>query len=85
MTLDHLQRAVDGLERALLRAVQAPPAVDAEDLASLRADRDRLAEEVERLRVAAQRDAELRTEATQAVKAALEDLRALMPEGAKHG
>lgn len=77
--LERLTRAVDGLERALAKAVQGGSSPVAGD------DQNRLAAENAELRAAAERDAELRQEATAAVKAALNDLRALMPEGRPHG
>ncbi|MGF1502544.1 MAG: hypothetical protein ACFBSD_12075 [Paracoccaceae bacterium] len=49
------------------------------------AERDRLAAEVAQLRAQSVKDAELRAEAAEAVKAALRDLRALMPEEERHG
>lgn len=79
--LNRLEGAVDRLETALLRAVRTPPA----DLPALAEERDRLAVEVAQLRAASAREAELRHEAAAAVKAALADLRALMPEAKAHG
>ncbi len=88
--LDALEGAVDRLERTLVAIARparpAPGRSDGGDrIAELEAERDCLAAENEELRANAARDAELRSEATAAVKAALEDLRALMPEGASHG
>ncbi|GMG81345.1 hypothetical protein LNKW23_05580 [Paralimibaculum aggregatum] len=87
--LGRLCSAIDGLEGALMAALRSGPdreesAALAADLASAEAERDRLAAEVEALKAAALRDAELRNEATAAVKAALEDLKGLMPEGETH-
>ncbi|MGF1446969.1 MAG: hypothetical protein ACFBRM_12340 [Pikeienuella sp.] len=89
--LSELERAVDRLERTVLDTLRGGPVSEgfeaerdrlADELAH---ERDRLAAEVAVLRENAARDAELRDEAAAAVKAALEDLRALMPEGARHG
>ena len=80
--LERLERSIDALETSLVRgARRGGPAGDG----PLAAERDRLAAEVERLKAAARRDAELRSEAAEAVKAALADLRALMPEDRAHG
>lgn len=77
--LDRLTRAVDALEQVLARALErGGPGPEAGDAA-------RLAAENAELKAAAEREAELRQEATAAVKAALDDLRALMPEGRLHG
>jgi molybdenum-dependent DNA-binding transcriptional regulator ModE len=80
--LERLERAVDGLETALVRAVRRGGGHGGGEVA---AERDRLRAEVDELRAAARRDAELRDEAAAAVKAALADLKALMPEEGAHG
>ncbi len=83
--LERLERSIDALETCLVRGMRAGgPAGNGADPA-LAAERDRLEAEVERLQAAARRDAELRSEAAEAVKAALADLRALMPEDRAHG
>ena len=77
--LARLEAAVDALERSLAEA--ASPGPDP----ALVAERDRLAAEVADLRESAKRDEELRAEAAEAVKAALGDLRAIMPEDRLNG
>ena len=71
--LDRLERAVGGLENVAARAGQTP------NPQSLSAERDRLLAENRDLREEARRQADLRTEAADAVKDALSDLRSLMP------
>ncbi len=51
------------------------------DVAALGAERDRLVEEVERLRAQAEEDARLRAEAARAVRSALHDLRGAVGQG----
>ncbi|MEM9144733.1 MAG: hypothetical protein AAGC57_00945 [Pseudomonadota bacterium] len=72
--LERLEQAVDTLEKRLAQALAGGAGGDAE-----------LEAENAALREAAARDAELRHEATAAVKAALDDLRALMPKEARNG
>lgn len=77
--LDRLERAVGGLEVVAARAGQRP------DTQALSAERDRLLAENRDLREEARRQADLRTEAADAVKDALSDLRSLMPRENDHG
>lgn len=77
-SLARLETALSALEAAFAETPGAGFGLDAGDEA-LREERDRLAEEVEALREAAARDAELRAEAAAAVRAALADLRAIVP------
>jgi len=79
--LRRLEQAVAALEQAMAERDQARD----HGLVALMAERDRLVAENRALREAAERDAGLRTEAAEAVKAALADLRALMPEEERHG
>jgi len=79
--LARLERATAGLEEAL---ADGAPGADLE-AELLRRERDGLAEEVDALRAAAERDAELRAEAANAVRTALADLRALVPEDRTDG
>ncbi|MEL6219499.1 MAG: hypothetical protein AAFR79_13705 [Pseudomonadota bacterium] len=76
--VERLTRAVDGLEQALAKALARP-------LSGADGEGAQLAQENAALKAAAAKDAELRREATEAVKAALADLRTLMPEDKLHG
>lgn len=83
-----LEAAALELEQILADAVLPEPKEDP----VLRQERDVLAaevvalrEEVAALREAAERDAELRAEAAEAVRAALSDLHALVPEEHSNG
>lgn len=76
-----LEAAALELEQILADAVLPEPKEDP----VLRRERDMLASEVAALRDAAERDAELRAEAAEAVRAALNDLRALVPEEHSNG
>ena len=76
-----LEAAALELEQVLADAVLPEPKEDP----VLRRERDMLAEEVVALREAAARDAELRAEAAEAVRVALNDLRALVPEEHSNG
>ena len=81
--LMRLEAAVTALETVLIAALEGDEAIaEAQEPPDVTS---RLAEENAELRAAAARDAELRVEAAAAVKAALEDLRALMPEVKGHG
>lgn len=79
--ISRLEGAVDRLERSLAAGVRAGAGQDA---AAGTVERERLAREVSELKAARAKDEALRSEAAAAVKAALEDLRALMPEGEAH-
>jgi hypothetical protein len=79
--LGRLEAAMDALEAEAARRLPDPD----ESVEALRRERDGLAEEVDALRAAAERDAELRSEAAVAVRSALSDLRALMPENRADG
>ena len=86
--MSEVETALRRLEQAVAALEETMAGIDrARDhgLGELMAERDRLAAENRALREAAERDAELRTEAAEAVKAALSDLRALMPEEERHG
>ena len=76
-----LEAAALELEQVLADAVLPEPKEDP----VLRRERDMLAEEVVALREAAERDAALRAEAAEAVRVALNDLRALVPEEHNNG
>ncbi|MEM1344518.1 MAG: hypothetical protein AAGI34_08045 [Pseudomonadota bacterium] len=76
--LDRLDRAVDGLERVLGALAPPPEGSYAEERARLIAD-------IARLEAAAERDAGLRTEAAEAVREALGEMRALLPEVSTRG
>lgn len=84
-----IERALAELEAALDRAAAANAekqngrqALTAE-LEELRAERDRLQDEVEALRSASEEDARLRAEAADAVRNALSDLRGIVHEESK--
>ena len=82
--LNRLDGAVARLEAALAGGT---PGRDDSDVAGLRAERSRLADEVRTLRGRAAEDARLRAEAAAAVREALHDLRGAIgrpPEG-MHG
>ena len=86
--LEGALRRLDGAVARLEATVSdgAMPAPVTEEVAALGAERDRLAEEVERLRAQAAEDARLRAEAARAVRSALHDLRgAVGPVGAGRG
>lgn len=72
-----LERALERLERAVAALESAAGAA--------REDRARLASRTAELEAAAVRDAELRAEAADAVRSALGEMRALMPEDERHG
>ena len=83
-----LTAALEQLERAVGdSAVPAGNDADADErVAALKAERDRLASEVERLERQVAEDASLRAEAADAVRAALGDLRAVAgQQGGRHG
>jgi len=83
-----LTAALEQLERAVGGSA-APLGTDGdadERVAALKAERDRLASEVERLERQVAEDASLRAEAADAVRAALGDLRAVAgQQGGRHG
>lgn len=86
--MDEVDAALGRLERAVGALGEALEARDARgDVAEagVAAERDALAAEVAALRQAHEKDAELRAEAAEAVKAALSDLRTLMPQERAHG
>jgi len=74
--LARLERAMEELETAMADGL---PELDAE-VEALRRERDGLADEVDALRASAERDAALRAEAADAVRMALSDLRAMVPD-----
>ena len=79
--LRRLDGAVARLEATVgERGMPAPP-----ELAELGAERDRLAEEVGRLRDRAAEDARLRAEAARAVRSALHDLRGAVDQANAQG
>ena len=84
-----IESALAQLEAALDRAAAANAdrhdgsAALAAELEQVRAERDRLQDEVEALRSASEEDARLRAEAADAVRNALSDLRGLVHEGSK--
>ncbi|MBK0398016.1 DUF4164 family protein [Limibaculum sp. M0105] len=82
-----LTAALEQLERAVGDSGSSASGGEAGGrIAALVAERDRLAAEVERLERQVAEDAELRTEAAEAVRAALGDLRAVAGEqGGRHG
>ena len=75
-----LDSAVSRLEGALADGEEIWGVEDG-DLPVLKAERDRLAGEVETLRAQTQADAQLRVEAASAVRQALEDLRGAVGGG----
>jgi phage host-nuclease inhibitor protein Gam len=79
--LRRLDGAVTRLEATMGDGVGAVAGAVAGEVAALGAERDRLAEEVERLRAQAAEDARLRAEAARAVRSALHDLRGAVGQG----
>lgn len=75
--LDRLSGAVSTLLDASKRGRAGPGAHEAR-IAELAEERDRLRAELGELRAAREEDAKLRTEAAEAVKAALRDLRTIL-------
>ena len=84
-----IESALARLEAALDRATKARAETDtgsealAAELEKVRAERDRLQQEVEALQSASEEDARLRAEAAEAVRSALSDLRGIVHEGSK--
>lgn len=84
--LDEALQRLDGAVARLESAVRTGATGGDPDLAGLADERDRLAEEVRRLRARASEDARLRAEAAAAVREALHDLRgAIGHSGEVHG
>jgi hypothetical protein len=85
--LRRLDGAVTRLEATIGDAAggAAMPAAMAEEVAALGAERDRLTDEVGRLRAQAAEDARLRAEAARAVRSALHDLRGAVSPGLASG
>jgi hypothetical protein len=82
--LDEALRRLDGAVARLESAVDHGNSANGADGGSdLHAERDRLAEEVSRLRARAAEDARLRAEAAAAVRDALTDLRGAIGQGAE--
>jgi hypothetical protein len=79
--LRRLDGAVTRLEATMGDGAGAAAGAAAGEVAALGAERDRLAEEVERLRAQAAEDARLRVEAARAVRSALHDLRGAVGQG----
>ena len=77
--LSRLETALESVSDLLTGAREGAGQADIE-VADLRAERDRLADEVSNLRKAHEEDARLRAEAAEAVKSALADLRGLVRE-----
>ena len=81
--LARMDTALDKLEAAFDAA--EPPAIWGDESTStpeLRAERDKMADEIRELRSRAHEDARLREEAALAVRDALRDLRGVVGEGA---
>lgn len=77
--LDRLNHAVSALLETSKRGQTDQKAVE-KRIAELTDERDRLRAELEELRAAREEDAQLRTEAAEAVKDALRDLRTILAE-----